>query len=49
MIRKGITSSQEYIRVPLAPQIAENCVNIQLYIDLFYVNKTPFLHTESGK
>ena len=46
-IQKDATASQEHVQVPLTPQIAENYVNVQLYIDLFYVNKTPFLHTKS--
>ena len=49
MIQKGATSSQEYVRVPLPQQIAKHYVNVQLYIDLFYVNKTPFLYTKSGQ
>ena len=49
MIRKGSTAPQEHVRVPLLPQTAENYVNIQLYIDLFYVKNTPFLHTKSGQ
>ena len=49
VIRKGATTSQEHVRVPLPPQIVENYVNVKLYIDLFYVYKTPLLHTKSGQ
>ena len=49
MIQKGATASQEHVRVPPPPQIAENYVNVQFYIDFFYVNKTPFLHTKLGQ
>ena len=48
MIQKGAAASQQHVQVPLPPQIAENCVNVQLYIDFFYVNNTPFLQTVSG-
>ena len=49
MVWKGATTSQEHVRVFLPPQISENYVNVQLYIDFFCVNKTPFLHTNSGQ
>ena len=33
----------------LPPDIIEHHRHIQLYMDFFYVNKMPFLHTKSGK
>ena len=40
---------QENVIVPQPPQIDENYINVQLHIEFFYVDKTPFLHKKSGK
>ena len=48
MTRKGTLSTTVHVKIPLPPQIAENYSKVQLYIDFFYVNKIPLLHTKSG-
>jgi hypothetical protein len=41
--------SNKVCRIPLPPPIQKNHTSIQLFIDFFYVNKLPFLHTKSSK
>jgi hypothetical protein len=36
-------------RMPLPPPVLQHHRNLQLYIDFFFVNKMPFLHTKSSK
>ena len=44
--------SKSAVEVPIFPLPAEillHCKYIKLYIDLFYINGMPFLHTKSSK
>ena len=41
--------SKNITRIPLPPPVLKHHRNLQLYIDFFFVNKMPFLHTKSSK
>ena len=48
MTNIGPSTNNTYVTY-LPPDIIKHHRHIQLYMDFFYVNKMPFLHTKSGK
>ena len=42
-------ASKNISRLPLPPPILKHHPNLQLFIDFFFVNKMPFLHTKTSK